>query len=107
MLVKPLGVFPGPALSGSLKTVPGVTLWVSPVASGAIGGSGMDRRPGIKLGAPMASPACSPSLISHLRDEDTATREKWHGPRRQGAFSQLTCYYVRTCDYFRTDRAGS
>lgn len=79
----------------SLRTVPVVTLRVSPVASGAIVGSGMDRGPGIKLGAPVASLACSPSLISHLRDEDTATREKWRGPRRQGAFSQLTCYYVR------------
>lgn len=40
----------------------------------------MDRGLGIKLGAPMASPACSLSLISCLRDEDTAAREKWHGP---------------------------
>lgn len=60
--------------------MPGATLGVSPVASGATGGSGMDRGLGIKLGAPMASPACSLSLISRLRDEDTAAREKWHGP---------------------------
>lgn len=40
----------------------------------------MDRGLGIKLGAPVASPACSLSLISHLRDEDRAAREKWCGP---------------------------
>lgn len=31
------GVLPGPALLGSLRTVPGVTLRVSPVTSGGIG----------------------------------------------------------------------